>query len=344
MSKNSNKNRSSYIRDPRPITINQSNRALIYRVVIYFLGNICSKLITFLLTRLQTGALEPAIFGPTNLLVTTLPQLVSICFFEIWAGALRFMYDGEKEEEKHKVFTNTIVASIILSPFFFLAVYFLNKSQKTPFYFELIVMGVVYLLDYLYQFTVRGLGRNKLFAITGIVASFVLGISQYIFLNVLHWGAISLILSVVAASTVSILIYEISTRQLIKCRLYEIDFIFIKTLLRFSFPLAVNASAFVALTKFNEFYVQRNVDNNALGLLAAANKIAMVVNIFITVFSLAWQETAFSISSDENRSIYFSQTLRNYVKLLGVGVYIMIAFGQSFKILINRQEYADVIG
>lgn len=327
-------------RSARTAVMNKKNRALIYRVMIYFLGNICSKLITFLLTRLQTGALEPKIFGPANLLVTTLPQLVSICFFEIWSGALRFMYDGETEKEKHKVFTNTLVASAFLFPLFVAAVFLLNYSQQTPFFFELALMGVVYLLDYLYQFTARGLGRNKLFAITGIISSFVLGITQYLFLNVWKLGAVSLILSVIAASTVSILIYELSTRQLLRCRPREVDFRFIRSLLRFSFPLSINATAFVALTKFNEFYVQRNVGNSALGLLAAANKIAMIVNIFITVFSLAWQETAFSMSTDKDRAAYFSQTLRNYVKLLGVGTYVLIAFGRLFfDVIISGNEY-----
>lgn len=316
------------------------NRALVYRVVIYFLGNIASKLITFFLTRLQTGAMLPEVFGPVNLLASTLPQLVSICFFEIWSGALRFMYDREDDQEKHKVFTNSLFASLILLPLFVGATYFLNYSQNSAYFAELTAMGVLYLLDYLFQFTVRGMGRNKLFAVTGVISSLVLGISQIIFLTVLKLGPIAMILSPSLASAVSILIYELNTKQLRKMRKSQIDFTFIKTLLRFSFPLSINATAYVALTRFNEFYIQRQYGNGALGLLAAANKMSMIVNIFISVFSLAWQETAFSMSSDEDRSVYFSDTLRGYVKLLGVGVYVLIPFSRLlFNFLINNQTY-----
>ena len=318
----------------------RNNRALAHRVIIYFFGNICSKLITFFLTRLQTGTLVPEVFGPANLLASTLPQLVSICFFEIWSGALRFMYDSEAEADKHRVFTNALLGSVFLLPLFLVSTYVLNRTQGTTFFAELCVMGILYLLDYLYQFTVRGIGRNKLFAVTGVVSSFVLGVSQILFLSVFRLGPVSLILSPTLASAVSIIIYEVKTKQLRLIRPTEVDFKLIKSLLRFSFPLSINATAYVALTRFNEFYVQRRFGNTALGMLAAAGKMAMIVNIFISVFSLAWQETAFSISSDETRGVYFSDTLRNYVKLLGVGVYFLIPFSRLFcSTLIDSSKY-----
>jgi len=321
-----------------------NNRALLYRVVIYFLGNICSKLITFFLTRLQTQTMDPAEFGPANLLNNTLPHLVSICFFEMWAGLLRFMYDEKEAADKHRVFTNTLLACVPLFPLFLLATYFLNRSQQTSFMLELTVMGVLYLLDYVYQFTVRGMGRNKLFAIAGVVSSFVLGITQFLFLSILDLGMVSLILSPICASGVSVLIYEISTRQMVRMRRSEIDWGFIKGLWRFSFPLSINATAFVALTKFNEFFIQIQFDNASLGYLMAANKLATIVNLFVTVFSLAWQETAFSLSADEKRGAYFSATLGHYLKMLGVGVFLLIAFGKLiYKILIGGGGAYDAV-
>lgn len=320
------------------------NKALAYRVVIYFLGNIASKLITFFLTRVQTGAMPPEIFGPVNLLTSTLPQLTSICFFEIWSGVLRFMYDSEEAKEKHRVFTNALIASLFLLPLFLVATYVLNRSQHTDFFPELVVMGVLYLLDYLYQFTARGIGRNKLFAVTGVISSLTLGLSQILFLTVFQLGPRAMILSPILASVVSVIIYEVNTKQLRYMRRSEIDLRFVRVLLKFSFPLSINATAYVALTRFNEFYVQRQLGDAALGILSAANKMAMIVNIFISVFSLAWQETAFSMSSDEQRGIYFTDTLRNYMKLLGVGSYVLIAFSRLlFNFLIDRTTYGPAL-
>lgn len=319
----------------------RTNKALILRVAIYFLGNICSKLITLLLSRLQTQNLVPAAFGPASLLANTLPQLVSICFFEMWAGTLRYMYDESTFERKHRVFTNALAAAAMLLPLFFVAAFWLNRTQGTAFLAELLVMGILYLLDCLYQFTVRGMGRNRLFAVTGVISSFVLGASQLLFLTVFRLGPVSLILSPICASLVSISIYELKTGILRRCRRSEVEWSFVRMLIRFSFPLSVNATAFVLLTRFNEFYVQRHLGNSALGYLTAANKLAMVVNIFISVFSLAWQETAFSISADENRGAYYSATLRNYMKLLGVGSLMLIAFSRpAFALMIDVRQYA----
>ncbi len=316
--------------------MHKQSHGLVYRVAIYFFGNICSKLITFLLTRFQTAALTVEIFGPATLLASTLPQLVSICFFEIWAGALRFMYDDESLTHKHKVFTNALASAGLLLPFFFLATYFLNASQGATYYGELLLMGVLCLLDYLYQFNTRGIGRNKLFVVTGIVSTFVLGISQLVCLVFLKLGAVSLIISPACASFVSILIYEWKTKQLCQFRWREVDGRLMRQLLKFSFPLSLNATAYVIMTKFNEFYVQNHIDDAALGLLSAANRISMIVNIFISVFTLAWQETAFSMSQDEKRNLYFSSVLASYIRLLTCGVLILIPYtGVIFRILIQ---------
>ncbi len=320
----------------------RAGSGLVYRVVVYFLGNICSKLITFLLTRLQTGALTPATFASANLLATTLPQLVSICFFEIWSGLLRFMYDVKEAEEgdgKHRIFTNVLAASAILLPLFLLSVFFLNRSQGGFYFAELTVMGILYLLDLLYQFSARGYGKNRLFALTGVGASFVLGFSQILFLNVFRLGGISLILSPIMASLFSIVVYELQLKQLRRCRRHELDSTLIRVILKFSFPLAINATAFVALTKFNEFYIQYKMSNTDLGMLTAANKIAMTVNIFISVFSLAWQETAFSVSSDKNRHLYYSQTLKQYATVLMCGIFLLLPCGRLvFRILVSSGD------
>ncbi|MDD2213146.1 MAG: polysaccharide biosynthesis C-terminal domain-containing protein [Oscillospiraceae bacterium] len=306
------------------------DQTLMRRLVIYFLGNLSTKVINLILTRLQITSINTESYGPVNLYVSTVPQLVSIFYLEIWAGVMRFMFDETDTDGKHKAFSNALVLAGFLSPLFIVSIVVLSGSggdwTYTPY---LILMGLLTLLDYLYQFSCRGIGRDKLYAVTGIISSLIMGLAQIILLTVFQMGALAVIISPMIGSLVSITIYESQTRQMRRFRRQELSAGYIKNLLRFCFPLSINAAAYFALTKFNQLYVQQQPGGKlALSQLEAANKVGLFVTLFVTVFSLAWQETAFAVSNDDNRVAFYSLTLNRYLKILSVAVICMIPAGR----------------
>lgn len=319
-----------------------ASSGLARRMLIYFIGNIATKLITLVLTRLQTGRIVPEDYGAYSLLTTLLPQLVSICFFEVWSGVLRFMFD-EDETRRPSVFTNALLLSAILMPLFLVGLgllLWINSSLNL--FWPLLLMGVVTLLDHLYQFSSRGLGFNRLFAVTGIVASLVLGLSQIAFLVIWDLGGMAMIWSPILAAVVSILIYELRTGLLRGMHWRQLEAPRIRALARFCFPLAINATAYFALSKFNEIYVRRMDSEIALSQLTAANRMGMFVTLFITVFSLAWQETAFAVSGAEDRGDYYSLTFNRYLRVIGASLICLVPFGRLvFSLLINPQYYGE---
>ncbi|MDI9470545.1 MAG: lipopolysaccharide biosynthesis protein [Bacillota bacterium] len=317
-----------------------SGTGLARRMLIYFIGNIATKLITLLLSRLQTGLIEPVSFGSYALATSILPQLVSIAFFEVWSGLLRFMFD-EEEGEKPRVFANALALSLILSPLFLISLALvLYVSDSTQLYGPLLLMGIVTLFDLLYQFASRGLGLNRLFAAVGILSSLVLGLSQILFLTVFRLGGMAMIWSAVLAAALSVVVYESRTGLLRGLRRSHVSAARVRQLARFCLPLAVNATAFFALSKFNEFYISRVAGEIALSRLTAANRMGMFVNLFITVFSLAWQETAFALSREEERGEMYGRTLRRYIRVLGGALLCLLPLTRHvFHLLVDRRHY-----
>ncbi|NJP39903.1 hypothetical protein HCH52_02385 [Oscillospiraceae bacterium HV4-5-C5C] len=316
------------------------DQTLMRRLVIYFLGNLSTKVINLILTRLQITSINTDAYGPVNLYVSTVPQLVSIFYLEMWAGVMRFMYDENDMTGKHKAFSNALVIAGFLSPLFILSIVVLSGSggdwTYTPY---LILMGLLTLLDYLYQFSCRGIGRDKLYAVTGIVSSLIMGVAQILLLTVFKMGALAVIISPMIGSLVSITIYESKTRQLRRFKRQELSAAYMKALLRFCFPLSINAAAYFALTKFNQLYVQQQEGGKlALSQLEAANKVGLFVTLFVTVFSLAWQETAFAVSNDDNRVAFYSLTLNRYLKVLSVAVMCMIPAGRLIALVLGADS------
>lgn len=70
---------------------------------IYFLGNVFTKLISFLLLPLYTSKIEPSAYGNYSLSITILNIVVPIIFICIWDSVFRFSFDFEKENEKYNV-------------------------------------------------------------------------------------------------------------------------------------------------------------------------------------------------------------------------------------------------
>ncbi len=338
------------------------NRALLQRMLIYLIGNVATKLITLVLTRLQTGFIEPRDYGQYALLSSLLPQLVSIAFFECWSGVLRFMYD-EREEEKVSIFGDALFMCLFLAPFFFILLFaVLSFNQSLELFGLMVLMGACTLFDYLYQFSSRGLGYSRLFAITGMLSSLVLGLSQIFCLTVLKMGGKSMIWSPIFAAVTSVAIYEWQTgifrknfkiwqkrRREDKKLDREASLLRQRALIskrfalaRFCFPLAINAGAFFALSKFNELYISRYGDPVGLSQLSAANRMGMFINLFITVFSLAWQETAFSVASDEGRATYYTRTFDHYIRILGAGMLCLLPSARIIaSLLLDPRHYGE---
>ena len=77
-------------------------------VGIYAVGNIGSKLITFLMIPLYTFFVETAEFGYYDLCLTAVMLLTSFASLQLRDGAFRFLIDSKTDEEKTEVVSATM--------------------------------------------------------------------------------------------------------------------------------------------------------------------------------------------------------------------------------------------
>ena len=90
---------------------------MLKRIVIYGFGTFFGKIIVFLLVPIYTRYLSPADYGQYDVVYSTMQMLVSICYLEIWTGALRFLFDYNSEKDKSRV-NKTILALFLPLSFF----------------------------------------------------------------------------------------------------------------------------------------------------------------------------------------------------------------------------------
>ena len=87
---------------------------MIKKIIIYGFGTFFGKIVTFLLVPIYTRYLNPADYGKYDVVNSTIQMLVSICYLEIWTGALRFLFDYKSEEDRNRVNKTILIMFIPL--------------------------------------------------------------------------------------------------------------------------------------------------------------------------------------------------------------------------------------
>ena len=90
------------------------NKAKFLKITMtYFLGNILTKILTFLLIPIYTKYLSTEMFGYYDLSVSVITLVIPIIFFQIWDGMFRFIYDYKEQKDKQKIITNGMLISLV---------------------------------------------------------------------------------------------------------------------------------------------------------------------------------------------------------------------------------------
>lgn len=93
-------------------------RQLINNTIILAIGNLSTKCMTFLLVPLYTKYLSTNDYGLIDLLNTFILLLVPIVSGQVSNGLFRYLIDADSDEQKGKIFTNTILIAFGFSLLF----------------------------------------------------------------------------------------------------------------------------------------------------------------------------------------------------------------------------------
>jgi O-antigen/teichoic acid export membrane protein len=280
--------------------------------VYYFLGNILTKLVTFLLLPLYTRNLTPSIFGYFDLVTTVLNVGVSVFFIEIWQGFLRFLLEKDGKVDQDKILVNgmslVLLFSLLYSACFLIFSIEVDIKSATLVFILGLLTAYMNILEYI----ARGIKKNLLFVASGIANSVVTILLNVYLVLIKGMGLDALLISACVSNLVSILIIIIFSNQKVNFSLKDFDWSIQKDLIKYCAPLAVNSISYWLLTSYNRIVVLNvlGIENN--GLFAVASKFAYALSLFTSVFLLSWQETAFKISTEANRNKYYTKFFNSF--------------------------------
>lgn len=309
---------------------------------IYFLGNVGTKLISFLLLPLYTSYIIPSQYGQYDVNITYATLFASICFLDIWGGIMKFMFEQKEEEQQLSVVYNGVLIFSVSFIVYFVLISGFEWFMDIEYPLGVTAYGFFLCLQNLYGYLARANGQNIRFAITGMISTACNAGMNILLLIIFKWDYRALYVSYASGILLQCVILEGKLQILRQFRKRYINREVIKQLMRFSFPLCINSLCYWLLTGYNRIIIERKMSTSMNGYYAVAAKFGGILVLASSCFSMAWQELAYQkYGKDKDTGKFYTQATNIYIQVLFCGYFILLPVVYFlFPYLVNKDYIA----
>lgn len=311
-------------------------RKLFSNSLVFAMGNLGSKMITFFMVPLYTRYLTTSQYGKSDVLSTLVSLLTPILTLSIIDAVFRFAMD--ENSDNSKVLTNGIFLSLIS-----LVVFAVVSPIVHQFDYAVYVCLLTYMsaIESMFQQFARGIGKSKLYATTGIIMTAATVISNIILIVWQGWALQGYLASMMVAQIVGLLFLFISLRSWKYIHLTAIDIEFLKRMLVYSIPLIPNMVSWWLSNSANKIFISFMLGTAANGIYAVANKIPSLISVFYSIFTQAWQISAVEEFKSKDVGAFFSKVMSATISVLMMGVAILTLWSQLLVRILSTPAYYD---
>lgn len=273
----------------------------------FAIGNFGSKLLSILLVPLYTSVLSTNEFGSADIITTTVNLLVPFLTLTIQEAAFRFAMDDATEQ--NKVLSNCLVVTVA-APFLLLFLSPLLRSVLpiiNTYWWYFFVIFVAHSLSNVLSNYLKAVGKSNIFAIQGIIYTFVFATTNIVSLVVMKKGLPGYLFSFALAYAVSC-IFMVFSGKIYRCAsIHKIDRMLLHRMLKYCVPLIPAAISWWIMSSIDKYMLLYMCGTEANGLYSVANKVPTIITTLTTFFVNSWQITAIRNREDSDISEYSSK-------------------------------------
>ena len=299
---------------------------------VYAIGNIGSKLITFLMVPLYTYFVhDTGDFGYYDVCLTVCMLLLPFVTLQLRDGAFRFLLDCGDEDERHRIVTfvsRTMLSTMTLS---LLVAVLLALFTNIQYLGYIVGLLIAMSLQEVYSQVFRGLGNNRAFVMVGILAALGIGLFSLIFVAGLGWGIKGIFMANIIARLLALVLVEAKVRLITRNTRWHIDSRKVgRDIIRYTLPLLPGSLCWWLTGSSDRLFITHFLGLDANGVYAVATRFTGIIYTLAIIFYQAWQETAILQYNSPDRDRFFSKMFNSYIFLLGI-----IFVGYVFLLKVN---------
>lgn len=291
--------------------------------LVYMVGNLLSKVLQMLILPIITYTLNTEEYGDYDLIVTTISLVTPVITLQVIEGMFRFLFDVDDND---RIKTVSTVSALLLAGTLLLgvvigAIRFVNPYIQYPFLIYINYISAI-VFDYM-QKLARCQKLNRQFAVSGVLHTITMLSGQAIMLLALKKGVDGMLIANCISYAIPAVYLHFYVRADRWIKREGVNKNTLKQLIRYSAPLVPNSIAWWLVVSSDRYIIAYFIDSAANGIYSVAGKFSQLLTFVVTVFQLAWQESAIIESNSEERDKFYTKTFNTYMSLL-LGGYLVV--------------------
>ena len=298
---------------------------------IYAIGNIGSKIITFLMVPMYTHYVDKSDFGYYDLCFTWCLLLMPFVTLQLRDGAFRFLIDCDSDTRRQRIVTfvsRTLISTTVLSCIITAALALFTNIQYLGY-----ALGMLLAMSFqeVYSQVFRGLRNNRAFVTVGILSALGIGLFSIFFVVGLGWGIKGIFLANILARVLALIIVEARVRLITRNTRWSISSREVAhDILRYTLPLLPGSLCWWLTGSSDRLFITHFIGLDVNGVYAVATRFTGIIYTLAIIYYQAWQETAILQYNSPDRDRFFSKMFNSYITLLG-----LIFVGYVFLLKVN---------
>lgn len=318
----------------------EKSKALITGTIIYTIGNLGTKILSFIIVPLYTYYINTADMGDYDLVNSTISLLTPILTLQIMDAAYAFMMrDDTKVLECIDAVYKFMLTSTLLSVAVILIINYFIPIKYC--YYMVILLAISKFFGVL-QKLLRGLKNQKLFAASGIAYTAIFLILNLIQIVVLKQGVDALFQSAIISYTICTIIVLIFEKRLRTFNFKTHSLQLQKEMLKFSIPLVPNQLNWWMINTLDRYIIRFFLGSSANGIWAIAHKFPSVLQLLFNIFYMSWQDTAI-VDENKDSGQFYTKIFKLYYKFFFTFLIFLVPFTKLFILLAMEESYHSAI-
>ena len=310
---------------------------------VYAIGNIGSKLITFLMVPMYTYFVhDTSDFGYYDVCLTVCLLLIPFVTLQLRDGAFRFLLDCDDDTQRRRIVTfvsRTMITTMTLSLLVAGAMALFTDINYLGYVVGLLIAMS---LQEVYSQVFRGLGNNRAFVAVGILSALGIGVFSIVFVAAMGWGIKGIFMANILARVLALILVEARVRLVTRHTRWGINSRDVAhDIIRYTLPLLPGSVCWWLTGSSDRLFINHFLGLDVNGVYAVAIRFTGIINTLGIIFYQAWQETAILQYNSPDRNHFFSKMFNSYIFLLSailVGYVFMLKVNYGWLVANEYQE------
>lgn len=316
------------------------NKYLIKNTIIFTIGTVGSKIISFFLIPLYTDILTTSQYGVIDLITTISSVAVPILTLNICESVMRFGLDKDSNCEKNIqigtfiLFLGAILGLLIIPPVCGMFQQIFEYSMLVYFYVLALATSQIYLCD------LRGKELLLAYSIGCILQTFFIAVSNIIFLLGLKLEIKGYLMAYIFTNII-VSIYAIVVGKSYKSfKFNKIDFNKLREMLKYSAALIPNSFMWWIMNSSDRVMITSMLGFSVNGIYAISYKIPTMMSVFTAIFNQAWGYSVIKENGNLDEYEYTNKIFKfliSFTMLLGIA--LLVLSKPFLKIYVSKKYY-----